>query len=88
MRGERSRLADYASRSCGGRRQPRGRETEVAEDVTSGTSPQLRLERSPGRTSPEQARLERVPNPHPDKQYVSRFTAPEFTSLCPGDRPA
>ena len=27
--------------------------------------------------------LERVPNPHPDTNYVTRFTAPEFTSLCP-----
>ena len=27
--------------------------------------------------------LERVPNPHPDADYVTRFTAPEFTSLCP-----
>jgi 7-cyano-7-deazaguanine reductase len=34
-------------------------------------------------TSPEEAQLERVPNPHPDKQYLARFTAPEFTSLCP-----
>lgn len=34
-------------------------------------------------TSPEDAPLERVPNPHPDTQYVARFTAPEFTSLCP-----
>lgn len=33
--------------------------------------------------SPEQAQLERVPNPHPDAPYVVRFTAPEFTSLCP-----
>ncbi len=33
--------------------------------------------------SPEQAQLERVPNPHPDTSYVTRFTAPEFTSLCP-----
>ena len=33
--------------------------------------------------SPDEARLERVPNPHPDKLYVARFTAPEFTSLCP-----
>lgn len=34
-------------------------------------------------TSPDEAVLERVPNPHPDKQYLARFTAPEFTSLCP-----
>lgn len=33
--------------------------------------------------SPEVAILERVPNPHPDTRYVARFTAPEFTSLCP-----
>jgi 7-cyano-7-deazaguanine reductase len=33
--------------------------------------------------SPEVALLERVPNPHPDVHYVARFTAPEFTSLCP-----
>ena len=32
--------------------------------------------------SPEEARLERVPNPHPDANYLARFTAPEFTSLC------
>lgn len=33
--------------------------------------------------SPEKAKLERVPNPHADTDYVARFTAPEFTSLCP-----
>ena len=33
--------------------------------------------------SPDQAVLERVPNPHPGTLYLSRFTAPEFTSLCP-----
>ncbi|MXV43788.1 NADPH-dependent 7-cyano-7-deazaguanine reductase QueF [Saccharibacter sp. 17.LH.SD] len=33
--------------------------------------------------SPEEAILERVPAPHPGKRYVVRFTAPEFTSLCP-----
>jgi 7-cyano-7-deazaguanine reductase len=33
--------------------------------------------------SPEQAVLERAPNPHPDDIYLARFTAPEFTSLCP-----
>lgn len=33
--------------------------------------------------SPEEAVLERVANPHPDSDYVARFTAPEFTSLCP-----
>ncbi|GAB4531540.1 MAG: preQ(1) synthase [Amphiplicatus sp.] len=33
--------------------------------------------------SPEEARLETVPNPHPDALYLARFVAPEFTSLCP-----
>lgn len=33
--------------------------------------------------SPEDAVLDRVPNPHPDANYVARFTCPEFTSLCP-----
>lgn len=33
--------------------------------------------------SPDEARLERVPNPQPDTKYVTRFTCPEFTSLCP-----
>ena len=33
--------------------------------------------------APEQAQLDRVPNPHPDTNYVARFTVPEFTSLCP-----
>ncbi|MGB7183319.1 MAG: preQ(1) synthase [Burkholderiaceae bacterium] len=34
-------------------------------------------------TSPEAAQLERVPNPHPETLYLTRFVAPEFTSLCP-----
>ena len=33
--------------------------------------------------SPEEAVLERVPNPHPDADYVARFAVPEFTSICP-----
>ncbi len=33
--------------------------------------------------SPEEAVLDRVPNPHPDTLYLARFTAPEFTSICP-----
>jgi 7-cyano-7-deazaguanine reductase len=33
--------------------------------------------------SPDEATLERVPNPHPDANYVARFTVPEFTCLCP-----
>lgn len=33
--------------------------------------------------SPEEAVLDRVPNPHADTLYLARFTCPEFTSLCP-----
>src|SRR5271154_3724335 len=33
--------------------------------------------------SPDQAVLDRVPNPHPDTNYVARFTFPEFTCMCP-----
>jgi 7-cyano-7-deazaguanine reductase len=33
--------------------------------------------------SPDKARLESVPNLHPGDDYLVRFTAPEFTTLCP-----
>jgi 7-cyano-7-deazaguanine reductase len=33
--------------------------------------------------SPDKAKLESVPNPHPGEDYLIRFTAPEFTTLCP-----
>jgi 7-cyano-7-deazaguanine reductase len=33
--------------------------------------------------SPQAAVLDRVANPHPDTNYVARFTVPEFTTLCP-----
>jgi 7-cyano-7-deazaguanine reductase len=33
--------------------------------------------------TPEEAVLDRVPNPQADTLFVARFTAPEFTSLCP-----
>jgi 7-cyano-7-deazaguanine reductase len=33
--------------------------------------------------SPDKAILDRVRNPHPDSDFVARFTCPEFTSLCP-----
>jgi 7-cyano-7-deazaguanine reductase len=34
-------------------------------------------------SSPEKAQVDRVANPHPDTDYVARFTAPEFTTICP-----
>ena len=33
--------------------------------------------------SPDEARIDRVPNPQRDAAYLVRFTAPEFTTLCP-----
>jgi 7-cyano-7-deazaguanine reductase len=36
-----------------------------------------------GFASPDEAVLERAPNPRPGVLYLARFTAPEFTSLCP-----
>src|SRR5512135_2771199 len=33
--------------------------------------------------SPQEAVLDYVPNPRGDALYLVRFTAPEFTSLCP-----
>ena len=53
-------------------------------DATTDTSGLTLLGR-PARLpeSPEQAVLERVPNPHPGHRYLVRFAAPEFTSLCP-----
>ncbi len=38
---------------------------------------------TPQPPSPDAAALERVPNPQDDMLYLARFTAPEFTSLCP-----
>ena len=46
--------------------------------------PTLQLGRAaPLPASPDEAVLDRVPNPHPDTNYVARFTMPEFTALCP-----
>jgi 7-cyano-7-deazaguanine reductase len=33
--------------------------------------------------SPDDAKLDAVANPHRDTDYLVRFTAPEFTCLCP-----
>ena len=34
-------------------------------------------------SEPDVKTLERVDNPHPGENYLVRFTAPEFTCLCP-----
>jgi 7-cyano-7-deazaguanine reductase len=38
---------------------------------------------TPIAAGPDEAVLEKVPNPEPALAYLVRFTAPEFTSLCP-----
>ena len=38
---------------------------------------------SPLPATPDAASLDYVPNPRPGRAYLVRFTAPEFTSLCP-----
>ena len=53
----------------------------MSEDIYAGLSQLGRQTGIP--TSPEEAVLERVPNPQSDVRYVARLTAPEFTSLCP-----
>src|ERR1700752_884496 len=48
------------------------------------SSPSLQLGQSVKLpASPEEAKLDRVPNPQRDATYLVRFTAPEFTTLCP-----
>jgi 7-cyano-7-deazaguanine reductase len=34
-------------------------------------------------SSPDEAEMERVASPHQETKYLVRFTAPEFTSICP-----
>jgi len=36
-----------------------------------------------GEDSPENFTLDSIHNPHPGSDYSIRFTAPEFTSICP-----
>ncbi len=50
-------------------------------DITAGLT-QLGHD-TPLPTDPDSARLERVRNPQAGIAYCVRFTAPEFTSLCP-----
>jgi len=50
--------------------------------MTEHTLTQLGRE-ARGFDHPDLAVLERVPNPQADTLYLARFTAPEFTSLCP-----
>jgi 7-cyano-7-deazaguanine reductase len=59
-----------------------GKPRKVSMSASKSKGPQLgRAVAWP--TAPEEATLDRVPNPQSDTNYVVRFTAPEFTSLCP-----
>src|SRR5258708_2624675 len=65
----------------------RSRSMETSMSKTprkSSKSPALQLGRAVAwPQTPDEAQLDRVPNPQQDTDYVVRFTAPEFTSLCP-----
>src|SRR5262245_31165991 len=65
---------------------PRETGIQGASNTATGqmAKKQLQLGRpSPIPSSPERAVLDRVPNPHAGTNYIARFTAPEFTTLCP-----
>ena len=51
------------------------------DSIYSGLTQLGQATRIPQR--PDEAMLERVPNPQQGVFYAVRFTAPEFTSLCP-----
>jgi 7-cyano-7-deazaguanine reductase len=67
------------SRACG---RTRGTRVRPEDEHIAKT---LRHLGKPSRlpASPQAATLDRVANPHPDTEYVARFAAPEFTTLCP-----
>jgi len=53
----------------------------MAETIYSGLTQLGQESRIPA--SPDVAVIEKVPNPEPGTRYLVRFTAPEFTTLCP-----
>ena len=58
----------------------RGNDTFMAKKYAPKA---LQLGRTvPTPETPAKAQLDTVPNPHPDSNYLARFTAPEFTTLC------
>ena len=54
----------------------------TSPDITPLEGTQLGKQ-TPLPNSPEEAQLDYVPNPRPGRNYLVRFTCPEFTSLCP-----
>jgi 7-cyano-7-deazaguanine reductase len=57
------------------------RKTASAASVTQGLTQLGQPAAQP--QSPDEAKLETVPNPQLGTTYLIRFTQPEFTSLCP-----
>ncbi|MEZ5708602.1 MAG: preQ(1) synthase [Blastomonas sp.] len=51
--------------------------------MTDAPNPRFLGQASALPSSPETAELDYVANPRPDELYLVRFSAPEFTSLCP-----
>jgi 7-cyano-7-deazaguanine reductase len=65
-----------------GAKTPTGEHKSGARRMTKPAASQLgRWVATPA--SPEEATLETVANPQAGTLYLARFTAPEFTSLCP-----
>src|SRR5262249_24411234 len=64
---------------------------ELRNHITGVSGAETSMARSPRQlgkpsripSSPSKAELDRVANPHADTDYMARFTAPEFTTLCP-----
>ena len=54
--------------------------SDTPEDTSA---PRFLGQSSPLPASPEEAELDYVPNPRVGALYMVRFSAPEFTSLCP-----
>ena len=54
------------------------------KSVKPANAPELQLGRAvEWPRTPEEAQIDRVPNPQKDTNYVVRFAVPEFTSICP-----
>ncbi|WP_417620381.1 preQ(1) synthase [Parasphingorhabdus sp.] len=55
----------------------------MTDDPNAASGPKFLGKTSPLPASPEEALLDYVPNPRAGELYLTRFAAPEFTSLCP-----
>src|SRR5439155_381863 len=86
------------SRGCAGRRSPRGLAKPTGGSIAAcrpGSRETLRTARAASDAlgecytdaclmpSAPSRKLERVPNPHPDRDYEVDLAVPEFTCLCP-----